>query len=72
MRASSFLLLLGIVLLTANPISNLVAAPPVSSSLVQEKLQVACSFLKNLFNPMLGLVKSTPNSSIYYVASDTS
>src|SRR6266568_2497949 len=70
MRASSFLLILGIVLLIANPVSSLAFAQPVSSSFVSEKLQSACSFLKSLYNPALGLVRSAPNSSVYYIASD--
>src|SRR2546427_4306996 len=45
-------------------------AQPVSSSLLQQKLQVACSFLKSLYSSSLGLVKSTPDGRIYYVASD--
>ncbi len=70
MRASSFLLILGIVLLIANPVSSLAFAQPVSSSFASEKLQSACSFLKSLYNPALELVRSTPNSSVYYIASD--
>ncbi len=70
MRASSFLLIMGIVLLIANPVSSLAFAQPVSSSFVSEKLQSACSFLKSLYNPALGLVRSAPNSSVYYIASD--
>src|SRR5437867_815336 len=46
------------------------AAQPVSSGLLTQKTQAACSFLKSLYNPSLGLVRSTPNSSIYYIASD--
>ena len=33
-------------------------------------MQAACSFLKSLYNTSLGLVRSTSNSNIYYVASD--
>src|SRR6266446_7376914 len=71
MPASSFLMILGIVLLIANPVSSLAFAQPVSSSFVSERLQAACSFLKGLYNPALGLVRSTPNSSVYYIASDS-
>ncbi len=46
------------------------AAQPVSSGLLAQKTQAACSFLKSLYNPSLGLVRSTSNSSIYYIASD--
>src|SRR5881296_4333799 len=46
------------------------AAQPVSSGLLTQKTQAACSFLKSLYNPSLGLIRSTPNSSIYYIASD--
>src|SRR5438309_11643389 len=45
-------------------------AQPVSSSLIDQKMQAACSFLKSLYNPSLGLVRSTPNSNIYYIASE--
>src|SRR5437879_5437902 len=45
-------------------------AQPVSSSLIDPKMQAACSFLKSLYNPSFGLVRTTPNSSIYYIASD--
>jgi hypothetical protein len=31
---------------------------------------LACSFLKSLYNPALGLVRSTPDGNIYYVTSD--
>ena len=51
-------------------LSTTTAAQPVSSSLLAQKTQAACSFLKSLYNPSLGLVRSTPNSSIYYIASD--
>ena len=50
--------------------SSSVFAQPVSSSLIDQKLQATCSFLKSLYNPSLGLVRSTPNSNIYYIASD--
>ncbi|HYU55019.1 MAG TPA: hypothetical protein VEL71_02245 [Candidatus Dormibacteraeota bacterium] len=33
-------------------------------------MQAACSFLKSLYNQSLGLVRSTSNSNIYYIASD--
>jgi len=46
------------------------AAQPVSSSSLDQKMQAACSFLKSLYNPSLGLVRTTPNGSIYYIASD--
>jgi hypothetical protein len=51
-------------------LSTPAVAQPVSSSLLQQKIEVACSFLKSLYNPSLGLVRSTPDGSIYYVASD--
>jgi hypothetical protein len=43
---------------------------PVSSTLVKNKIQATCVFLENLYNPVLGLVRSTANSTVYYVASD--
>jgi hypothetical protein len=46
------------------------AGQPVSSSLVEQKMQLACSFLKGLYNPSLQLVRSTPSSNVYYIASD--
>src|SRR6266699_3211951 len=61
---------MGIVLLIANPVSSLAFAQPVSSSFVSEKTQSACTLQKSLYNPALGLVRSAPNSSVYYIASD--
>ena len=69
MRAFLPLAIFGITLLVTS-LSAPVFAHPVSSSLVQEKLRLACSFLKNLYNPILGLVRSTANSNTYYIASD--
>ena len=42
----------------------------VSASLFQEKMQLGCSFLKSLYNPSLQLIRSTPSSNVYYIASD--
>jgi hypothetical protein len=42
-----------------------------SSTFLQNRIQVACTFLDNLYNPSLGLLRNTPNSTVYYVASDT-
>jgi hypothetical protein len=70
MRASPLLVtLLGIFLL-ANILSGPTLARPASSSLLREKLKGACSFLKSLYNPVLQLVRTTPNNSVYYIASD--
>jgi hypothetical protein len=70
LRGSPLLIaLFGITLLSAS-LSAPAFAQPVASGLLQEKLQLACSFLKNLYNPSLQLVRSTPNSSVYYIASD--
>jgi hypothetical protein len=33
-------------------------------------MQAACSFLGSLYNPSLGLLSTTKNSSVYYIASD--
>jgi hypothetical protein len=33
-------------------------------------MQAACSYLKNLYSPSLQLVRSSQNSTIYYIASD--
>jgi len=67
-------LLLLIVLLSAtlslSSLSTPTVAQPISSNLLAQKTQAACSFLKSLYNPSLGLIRSTPNSSIYYIASD--
>jgi hypothetical protein len=51
-------------------LSTTVAAQPVSSSLLQQKMQLACSFLESLYNPALGLVRVTTGSSVYLIASD--
>jgi len=56
--------------LLGSAIATPASAQPVSSSHLEQKTQAACSFLESLYNPSLGLVRSTPNSSIYYVASD--
>src|SRR5712664_1412274 len=56
--------------LLGSTLSTRADAQPVSSSLLQQKMQAACSFLKSLYNPSLGLVRSTSNSNVYYVASD--
>ena len=67
-------LILLIVLLAATVLLSALSTPavaqPVSSSLLAQKTQAACSFLKSLYNPSLGLIRSTPNSSIHYIASD--
>jgi len=59
-----------VITLLGTSLSASAFAQPVSSGLVQEKLQLACSFLKSLYNPTLQLVRTTPNSSVYYIASD--
>ena len=56
--------------LLASTISTPAAAQPVSSNLLARRITAACSFLKSLYNPSLGLIRSTPNGSIYYIASD--
>jgi len=53
-----------------NILPSIAVAHPVSSTLLQEKTELACSFLKNLYNPSLGLVRSTPSSTIYFIAND--
>src|SRR6266702_8989839 len=67
-------LILLIVLLAATVLLSALSTPavaqPVSSGLLAQKTQAACSFLKSLYNPSLGLVRSTSNSNIYYIASD--
>jgi hypothetical protein len=70
LRGSPLLIaLFGITLLSAS-LSAPAFAQPVASGLLHEKLQLACSFLKNLYNSSLQLVRSTPNSSVYYIAND--
>jgi hypothetical protein len=70
MRSSILLFAVLSTTLLASSLSTLTAAQPVSSALLAQKMQAACSFLKTLYNPSLGLVRSTPNSSLYYVAGD--
>ncbi len=67
---SILILMLFSVTLLGSILTTTVDAQPASSSLLQQKLQSACSFLKSLYNPFLGLVRSTPNSNVYYIASD--
>ena len=70
MRA--FLLL--VVLLSATLLGSVISPPavaqPVSPSLLTQKTQAACSFLKSLYNPTLGLVRSSEIGNTYYIASD--
>ena len=68
-RSPILIALLSLTLL-GSTLSTPVLSQPVPSSLLTQKLQAACSFLKSLYNPALGLVRSTPNSSVYYIASD--
>jgi len=56
--------------LLGGTMSTPAAAQPVSSNLLAQKMQAACSFLNSLYNPPLGLARTTPNSNIYYIASD--
>lgn len=63
------IILLSATFLASNQ-SMRVAGQPVSSSLLQQKKQAACSFLKSLYNPSLRLVRSTSYSNVYYIASD--
>ncbi|TMI24833.1 hypothetical protein E6H36_07855, partial [Candidatus Bathyarchaeota archaeon] len=70
MRRSPLLITLLVITFLGTSLSASAFAQPVSSSLVQEKLQLACSFLRSLYNPWLQLVRSTANSSVYYVTSD--
>ena len=58
-------------LLIATPSSfQPVVVRAASDSLVQQRVSLACSFLKNLYNPSLGLVRVTSNSNVYYISSD--
>ena len=41
-----------------------------STTLVGQKIKSACQFLTSLYNPALQLVKTTPSSNVYYIASD--
>ena len=70
MRTAIILATLFSIAILGSTISTPAAAQPVSSTVLAQKAQAACSFLKNLYNPSLGLVRSTPNSSTYYIASD--
>jgi len=40
------------------------------STNVQQRIMAACEFLISLYNPALQLVKTTPSSNVYYIASD--
>jgi len=70
MRMSRLLIALLAITLLWSSLTFSAVAKSVSSSLLQLKLQAACYFLKSLYNPSLQLVRSTPNSSVYYIASD--
>jgi hypothetical protein len=70
LRAFLLLLMLFSASLLGSLATTPVVAQPVSSSLLQQKTQLACSFLKNLYNPTLQLVRTTPTSNVYYVAGD--
>jgi hypothetical protein len=56
--------------LVVSALSSPAFGQPVSSTLVKDKIQAACLFLQNLYNPALGLVRSTANNTVYYIASD--
>jgi len=71
LRPSPLLIALLSFALLGSILSTPALAQPVPSSFLAQKLQAACSFLKGLYNPALGLVRSTPNSSVYYIASDS-
>jgi hypothetical protein len=43
------------------------AAQPVSTNILQQKTQAACSYLKSLYNPSLGLVRNLRNGNAYYI-----
>jgi len=45
------------------------SSPAVLNSALNE-VNAACAFLEKLYNPALGLVRSTNDSSVYYIASD--
>src|SRR5438093_6111276 len=70
MRMSRLLIALLAITLLWSSLTFSAVAKSVSSSPLQLKLQAACYFLKSLYNPSLQLVRSTPNSSVYYIASD--
>ena len=70
MRGLILLIVLFSATLLSVSLSTTTAAQPVSSSLLAQKTQAACSFLKSLYNPSLMLVRGTPNSGIYHIASD--
>ncbi len=42
----------------------------ISSIDIQQRIQSACTFLQSLYNPALQLVRETPSSNIYHIASD--
>jgi hypothetical protein len=50
--------------------SSPVFGQPVSATFTQNRIQAACLFLENLYSPSLGLVRSSPTSTVYYIASD--
>ncbi len=70
MRVFVLLIVLLSATLLGSALSTLPSAQPVSSGLLGQRTQAACSFLRSLYNPSLELVRGTPNSSVYYVASD--
>jgi len=70
MRASPILVVLLSITFLGSGLSASSFAQPVSSSLLQEKMQLGCSFLKSLYNPSVQLIRSTPSSNVYYIASD--
>ena len=41
-----------------------------SSTLVGQEVMAACEFLISLYNPALQLVRTTPSTNLYYIASD--
>ncbi len=60
--------MLSILLATAP--TSLAVQQSISPSDIQQRIQSACTFLRSLYNPALLVVRETPSSNIYHIASD--
>src|SRR2546426_1477898 len=69
MRSTSFpLKTMLIFALLVLPVASIIHAPKASER--DFKVSRACTFLDSLYNPSLHLVRETPSSHVYWIASD--
>lgn len=64
------LFFLPFLILLITPASAIVRVQDAEDSAFEPRIDLACSFLQSLYNSTLGLVKETPSSTVYHIASD--